>query len=151
MSLERDLQSDLAISVLTAVTVDEVAEQNSDAVDTFGFRNLTFVYWCGDNYAAGDVIEIGAEESDDGITWNALDDINLLPERRQGDDMVLVNGANGYLQTMGVISAERYVRPTFNCTALASQSLIVNIGAIMVPEIREFTAWDPDVVSDGNP
>jgi len=152
MSLERDLQSDLAITVLTAITIDSEAAQQGDTVDTFGFRNLTFAYWFGTDLADGDVVELGAQESDDGVTWTACDDDQLLPYRRsQDDDMALVNPANGYIQTMGVISAARYVRPTVNCTALASQSITLNIGAIMVPEIREFTAWDPDVASDGNP
>lgn len=150
MSLERDKQSDLAVVVLDAVTVTEAIEYQGAAVDTFGFRNLTFVYWFGTDLADGDAITLGADDSPDNVTFTALAAGHLLPTRRQAAQ-TLVNPANGYQQTMGVFSADRYVRPTFDVTALESESIIINIGAIMIPELLDFTAWDPAVTGDGNP
>ena len=148
MSLERDIQSKLAVVHLSDVTVEEETTYVGDAIDTFGFRGVAFVLEATIDDA--DEITLNAQDSADGVAYEDVEYIQILPTRKWEDNL-MVTPVNGYLQTFGVVSADRYVRPEFVVDALTSQSITIAVHAILIPENMDFLDWDPDVTGDGMP
>lgn len=151
MALERDNQHIEAVVKVGSYDLVESVETVTAAVDTKGMRSITFVFvpvWTLDD---GDEIYLGAEDSPDNVTFTDVPYYKLLPTEKL-PDMTMVAAQNGYLQTMGVESAERYVRVTINPDTLTQrEENAVVVYAIMHPENLAFRDWDPGAVSDGNP
>jgi len=150
MALERDNQNIEAVKALTPISLCESADVVTDAVDTKQMRSIAFAFMLSAPLDPGDEVYLGAEDSKDGITWNTTSIYKLLPSEKQSGGMTLVIPINGYIQTMGVVSAERYVRVTIQPDVLKGTPTIYVI-AIMHPEDLAFRTWDPDAVSDGKP
>jgi hypothetical protein len=155
MVLERDNQEIIAAVSLGLFQLETGQTYTSGAIDTKGFRSLSFVI----NHAAGllhpnNVIYLGAQESVDGLTWTQVATIKLLPsEKYPHQDLVIP--LSPYIQTMGVVCAERYIRFYINAVAVVAgegDDLTLFVMGILFPEQRAFRGWDPmALLGDGQP
>lgn len=137
MALERDKQYNIAPISLTdmvVLTASGAHTVTGDAVDTLGARAVTFIM-IPDTLNATDNVEFGASDSPDDVTYTEVERIKILPTSRQGDNNPLEIMPDIYLQTFGVTSGQRYVKPTLTATAAVVGDITVTVLAILHPEL----------------
>ena len=155
MSSERDLQANTAVMIDDdAITVSQAGTSYSATIiDTYGMRNLQVVITLSRALGAIGVDDprILFQDSPDAVTYTAVDAAKVLPTRNfDAAGQILFNPAattNQWVQTVGLTSVARYVRVGVVATVLGS-SLTVGFGAIMQPELKAFTDYDPNFVLD---
>jgi hypothetical protein len=137
---QRDGQEKLAVLALTAMDVTVAGGTDTvtgDVVDTLGFKTATFVI-IPDVLDAADDIKFGAVDSPDNVTYTEVDRIKILPTSRQGDENPLEIMPGVYAQTFGVMSNDRYIKPTLTPSAAVAADITVTVLAILQPEDRPF-------------
>jgi hypothetical protein len=155
MSLERDLQSKLAVVHAEAIAIDAVEEVFSTTViDTKGFRNFTIVVIPSEAIADTDTMFVVAEDSPDAITFTDVPYYKWLPTRNISTvpaGQPLFNAQNPYYYTCGINSAQRYVKIGINCTVTARQtSISFSVFVIMESETQDFIAYDSVLAVPGD-
>lgn len=155
MSLERDLQSKLAVVGCEALTIDQVEEIFSTTIiDTQGFRNLTLLVVPSAAIGDTDTMTIVAEDSPDAITYTDIPYYKWLPTRNivtvpAGSRMFNANAP--FYFTCGIDNAQRYIKVGVNCTVYGrQQSLTFTIFAIMESENQDFIEYDSVVAVPGD-
>lgn len=152
MALERDNQHIEAVYYCGVESIAEAA-LTFGRVDTKGMRSLTFAILESPALDPLDVAGITVEESADDANWTTLAAYKMLPSELQEDPMPLLIPDNGYLQTVGVVSSERYVRLIITFTHVeGGQRQTIKVLAIMHPEQLAFKQWYPEAyIGDGEP
>lgn len=151
MSADRDIQSNLAVHE-ESIVIDSKTTFYSVAGDMRGFRAVMCALSLSRVLVpANEETRIFAEDSPDGITWTAVAFYKQLPSRNASVlGELLINGQDGWMQTVGIVSIQRYVRVGFQAVVYSAPLTIRMIG-IMEPELKDFTAYDPGVPSDLRP
>jgi hypothetical protein len=148
MSLERDLQSKLAVVGCEAITIDQVEEIfSTTVVDTKGFRNFTILIVPSAAIGDTDTMTVVAEDSEDGITFADVPYYKWLPTRNISftvpDGQPLFNANAPYYYTCGIDNARRYIKVGINCTVFGrQQGLTFQIFVIMEAENQCFIEYD---------
>jgi hypothetical protein len=148
MSLERDLQSKLAVVGCEAITIDQVEEIfSTTVVDTKGFRNFTILIVPSAAIGDTDTMTVVAEDSEDGITFADVPYYKWLPTRNISftvpDGQPLFNANAPYYYTCGIDNARRYIKVGINCTVFSHrQGLTFQIFVIMEAENQCFIEYD---------
>ena len=157
MSLERDMQSKIAAIDMESVTCDSKAVTASTTIiDTLGFRAVQFVVEPSRDLNEDETVEafrFYVEDSPDGVTYTQVPEINILPTRNYDvDGQLIFNSVAPYLQTFGVISAERYLRVSINCTVYNQEAASFALACALEAENKDFVDYDPGApLTDGNP
>jgi hypothetical protein len=147
MSLERDLQSKLAVVGCEALTIDQVEEIfSTTVVDTKGFRNFTILVVPSAAIGDTDTMTVVAEDSEDAITFADVPYYKWLPTRnisRVPAGQPLFNANMPYYYTCGIDNARRYIKVGINCTVFSRQrGLTFQIFVIMEAENQCFIEYD---------
>lgn len=157
MSLERDLQSKIAVVFPDAIAIAASGVEGFSAtvIDTKGFRDFTVAVSPELLLEDGDEMYLVAEDSEDGITFADVPYYKTLPTRN-----IPGNGINGqplfnpiapYVFTCGIDNARRYVRIGINCITLKSQrSITFHFGVIMQSENQCFIAYESPLAVPGD-
>ena len=158
MSLERDLQSKIAVlhpSNLTITKIEEIF--STDVIDTLGFRNFTVCITPASALITGDVYQFVAEESADGITYTDVSYAKYLPTRNINYTVApygqfLFNALNPYYLTFGLQGADRYVKIGINCTDFNGRQAPLGFGLTVIMESEDqcFIAYESDVAVPGD-
>lgn len=155
MSLVNDIQSNLAVKPLAALTTfaaATAATNVSASVDTAGFNAAVFAVNSSRALAAADIATFTykIQTSVDNSVWTDLESDGHLPYRKNtARTFVIAQG--GYLQTIGCFSTARYIRLSVTGTADTTQ-LILTPWCILRSNLVEFTGWDSALnPADGQP
>lgn len=157
--LQRDIQSELAVKVLAALTtfaIDTPATNYSAAIDTSlnnGFDAISVALQTDRPLAAGDIATFTYkfQESDSGTgDWTDVVVDGTLPYRKNPDRSMVI-AADNYIQTVGVFSTKKFIRLAITGEAKVSALNITPIVILRSLQV-EFTGYDPAVVpDDGQP
>ena len=133
MSLERDIQSELRVTNIDTITVDQATAYTGTALDTQGVRGIDIVVLMADGTLTGFDIDISFQDSPDGVTWTAVDEDKVLPRDVDSYQILDLND-DGEYQCWGVTSVERYIRPV-----LTGITVPESVNVVLLP-----IKWDED-------
>ena len=117
--------SDIVVTITPGVVV-------GDVVDTQGMDAVAFLF-IPDTLGALDAISFGAQDSPDNSAFTAVDRIKILPTRDQETGNLLQIMPGVYEQVFGVVSGERYVKPTLTTTVAVAATVTCSVFAVMRP------------------
>lgn len=150
MSSQKDYITPVAVSRIADLSLDMAAgDKVGAAVNQTGFQSIAFAIKLTGSAAigVGDVMNFAAQESDDNATYTAVaSDAIISPTGN-----TLIAPVSPYLQTFGVISAKKYVKPVIHVTALSpaqTAEIVVLQNALVQPDTHATTAKQP---GDGKP
>jgi hypothetical protein len=154
MSLDRDLQSKIAVLHPEAVSIGQTGATvySVDVVDTLGFRNIIISPTLPGDLVAGDDLRLALQDSPDGITWTAVGLWKDLPTRHVDltNGQLFFNALAPYYQTFGCTSVQRYLRiGVTNVAGVRTGTITWTV--IMEAENQDFLEYDPTVTGDNLP
>lgn len=155
MSLERDLQSNLAVIGMASVVIDEVETLfSSTVIDTQGFRNLMVIVTPSRtiNDTPTDDFRITFEDSPDNVTFTAVNESKVLPTRNyDANGQLIFTAETPYETTYGLTSVERYIKIGVVGTTVPVACTFA-LEVVMEAEDKAFHDYDPNYVPvDGLP
>lgn len=147
MSLERDMQSKIAVIDMEGVTVSEkdVAAVSTTVIDTQGFRAIQIAVEPSRELDAvtTEAFRFYAEDSPDGVTYTQVAEIKILPTRNyDADGQLIINAVAPYLQTFGITSVQRYLQIGVISTLYNQSEATFALAAALESERHEFVGYE---------
>ena len=147
----RDMQSRIAVYGIesTATTSGTTYSFFTAGIDTQGFsRRTVFALDFSAALDSNDVVTYAIEDSPDASTWTALASDKYLPVRKQTGNTVVPVSSDGFSQTFGAWSHDRYVRCSVT-TSTFSGTPTLTVIPILVSDLMEFDDWDSTQTGSG--